>query len=400
MNRPPQAHNVGYSIVRTGQADDLEVCLVVPHVAMIARCVFDPVRRTIRIESDRTHVTLQDVPEDVVRIVARAPDRALIVTTDTFATVRCAVAAASCLSTRMAERASSSASGAAAVSMFNDFMTRAAKRGHAEVLHLRLRTRQAETEAFLLKAFTAVSQLAKVAVTFEMLEMPTSRGKSCRLGLADAVQQLFEAEPSLAVYLGEPPQELSVPGPKALSDGELFTALHSYAHGQLALAAQLPAFATSAVTLGAGMSMQTENMRQRVRDAADSVFAQSFADVYALTLRAAFDGVTTALDSLTEVTRRRRGSGDFTTFSLAPLSHDTSDSLELLRVLLDRKFDFSLMTRQQLWNHSVWIASSGTGAWLQRHGTSQKAVAAIVNGIETSANIVADAALLVAAAGH
>lgn len=270
---------------------------------------------------------------------------------------------------------------------FNDFLNRAVTRGALKVEHRRVRGRQPENETFLRKAMATVRRLvpsAVVSITSTELTGYTSAG---RQELAQAATEFLRSDASLARYLGQASENAT---PHALQQIELFSILHAHAYGELsAKMGPAAAFGSGAASAAAGLSGQADRIKADVRDAADSVFAQSFADVHAITLIAAVDGKRAALDLLAEVMRRRGASGDYGVFSKAPLSHDTSSSLELLRGELHRR---GSIERGEMWSNSMWIASEGLGAWMQKHGTGHHAAASISRALETAGHLVATAA--------
>lgn len=273
---------------------------------------------------------------------------------------------------------------------FNDFLNRAIARGPLLVEHRRVRSRQPENETFLRKAMATVRRLVpSAAVTITATEL-TGYAHSGRAELAQAATTFLRSDPSLARYIGQPADGAK---PHDLPALDLFSLLHAHAYGELSTKlGPASAFGSGAASAAQALSGQTDRIASSVRNAADSVFAQSFADVYAITLVASVDGHRAALDLLGEVMRRRGASGDYSVYSLAPLSHDTSSALELLRGELSRRRDFSVMARSELWSNSMWLASEGMGAWMQRHGTGVRAAANISRALETAGHLVATAA--------
>lgn len=283
-------------------------------------------------------------------------------------------------------------SATAPASLFNEFLTRAVKNGSLVVEHRRVIARQPDNEVFVRKALVAMQRLAPEAKveagSIELTQGYKRHGRSC---LADAVAQHLRSVPELAVYTGEPSPHLRLQRP-SLSSSALFSLLHSYSFRELggALLAA-PGFGLGAASVAAGLSGQTDTLRPRVKDAVDSVYSQSFADVHAITLVAAFHGNEVAHEVLTDVVRRREAGGDFSVFSLAPLSQDSLSALEILRHELSAGKDFSVMSREELASYSTWVASEGVGAWLQKHGASPRAAAGIASALEIASYVVASA---------
>lgn len=274
---------------------------------------------------------------------------------------------------------------------FNDFLNRAVQRGALKIEHRRVRSRQPENETFLRKVMATVRRLVPdsvVAITSTELSGYSSAG---RQELALAATDFLRSHPSLACYLGQPVVEGATP--HEIDRVDLFCLLHAHAFGELSSKmGPAAAFGSSAATAAAALSGQTDSIAADVRDASDSVFAQSFADVHAVTLVSAVEGPRAATDLLNEVMRRRGSGGDFDAYSKAPLSHDTSASLQLLRGELQRRRDFGSMNRAEMWANSMWLASEGLGAWMQKHGTSARTAASISRALETAGHVVATAA--------
>jgi hypothetical protein len=274
---------------------------------------------------------------------------------------------------------------AAPGSLFNEFLTRAVRNGSLSAEHRRVRSRQPENEVFVRKALVTMGRLAPtVVVRASFVELTAGQPRHGRASLAEAAAQRLRSTAGLGRFIGAPSAAAGEPLPPM----ELFALLQAYAHLEVAKTAA-PVFGVGAATIGAGLSGQEDKVKPRIRDAADSVFAQSFADAHALTLMAAFDGNQSALTALNEVLARRQAGGDFGAFSLAPLSQDSSSALELLRHELGRGKDFGSMGHDELWGHSMWVATEGLGAWMQKHGASARAAASVTQAVESASHVLA-----------
>lgn len=280
----------------------------------------------------------------------------------------------------------------APANLFNEFLTRAVKNGELLVEHRRVLARQPDNEVFVRKALVAMQRLAPEAkVRATSVELTAGYKRHGRINLADVAAQYLRSVPELASYTGAPQPGRRLPRP-SLNANALFSLLHTYSFQELSGA--LPAatgFGLGAASVAAGLSGQADRLRTRVKEAADSVYSQSFSDVHAIALVAAFNGNDVALEVLTDVVRRRDAGGDFSSFSLAPLSQDSLSALEILRHELSTGKGFSVMSREGLWGHSTWVASEGLGAWLQKHGTSPRAAAGVSAALETASYVVASA---------
>lgn len=286
--------------------------------------------------------------------------------------------------------------------LFNEFLTRAVKSGDLRVEHRRVRSRQPDNEVFARKALVSMQHLApEVEPQLSVTELTVGHRQHGVAGAADAAALHLRMSPDLVRYVGEPSGAVIPPSSAQRPLADVFSALHAYAFIEVSneLSA-VPTFGACAASIAASLSGQAGRIRQRVRDAADSVFAQSFADVHAISLMAAFDGTKVALEALGEVLRRRDAAGDFGSFSLAPLSCDTSAALHLLRFELERGKDFAIMSRDELWGHSLFLAGEGLGAWMQTHGVDALVAAGVVQAAEAAGEIVAMASATPAAAAR
>ena len=280
--------------------------------------------------------------------------------------------------------------------MFNEFMTQAVRHGSLSVEHRRVRNRQPENEAFIRKALVALRKLAPSTRTdVSSVEIPGSRTVAGPIGLAEAAAQYLAAQPGLKRFLGEPDAARAAakapPTGHGLANEELFAVLHAYAFSEVSkeLGAG-SAFGSSAATVATRMAGADSSIKPRVREAADSVFARSFADAHAISLCAAFYGTEFAAVMLNDVVRRRTAGGDLEAYSLSRLSHDTRATLEILRsqLTLGAK-NFTAMTRQQLWANSLWLAAEGLGIWMEHHGAATRTAVGVSHALETAAHIVA-----------
>ncbi|MEJ6002711.1 hypothetical protein [Paucibacter soli] len=380
------AMRVGYSVLWAGPPGDLEVCLVMPTIEAPLGAHFLRDQRELVIEGACVALALPSLPADVARLISVDLTRVLLVGVDTLSSVR--------FSSRFDRLVSGLAGGEqqTPASLFNDFMTRAVRGGDLRVEHRRVRTRQPENEAFVRKALAAVERLTSgTEISASIAELTLGQATPGRSNLASAAAAYLASHPVLAQYLGEPAD--SVGGSNSvILPLELFSLLHAYAFHEIGQGLKaIPDFGASASVVAAALSGQSGVIRPRVLGAADSVFAQSFADVHAISMAAAVDGLESAKTMLAEVRRRRAASGDFAAFSLAPLSHDTSMALDILSGELNRNQDFKCISRDQLWGQSLWMAAEGLGAWMVRHGASSKTAAAVVQALEIAGQIVASA---------
>lgn len=278
-----------------------------------------------------------------------------------------------------------------AKSDFNAFLNTASKRGELKVQHVRVRSRQPQNETFARKAAIAVRRLAPhTQLSFSTTELSGSSAKTGVAELGAAAAQVMTASREYAAYLTPKPS----PTPSAGAKLELFAILSAYAGFELSKRlGATPALQSGAVSVVGATNGLLDKLPQKLASAADSVFAQSFADVYAIRLRAAVDGKDAALADLDAVTKARAGSGDFTLYSLAPLSHDTQDALLVLRSQLKAGIDFGSKGSDEVFQNSMMAAREGLAAWMQRHGVEFKAASTMTAGLESMVDMAATAAL-------
>lgn len=276
---------------------------------------------------------------------------------------------------------------------FNGFLNRAVKSGTMDVQHVRVQTRQPATEVFARKAAVAIKRLApKTGVSTTVVELK-SGAVSGPAALAEAAALFLDARPALVCYLGQP-----TPGAKApaiddgMSESDLFGILHSYSRYEVSKRfSAAPIFGSGAVAVVGGLTDFGSKVPASVMEAADSVYAQSFADVQAVSLRAAFGGNDAGLAMMKEVMATRDSGSDFGAFSLAPLSHDTRTALEILRSQLTNGNDFSQMSRDELWDNSRWAAAEGVAAWMQGHGVGYRDATSMTTGLGALSQVIGQA---------
>lgn len=88
MNTTSPSHAVGYSILRTGEGDAFEACVVVPHVDAPTSLCFDAISRRLDVCSGVVTLSLPEIPADIAKLLARSPGRVLLVTTDGLSVIR------------------------------------------------------------------------------------------------------------------------------------------------------------------------------------------------------------------------------------------------------------------------------------------------------------------------
>jgi hypothetical protein len=265
---------------------------------------------------------------------------------------------------------------------FNEFLNHAAKRGALDIEHVRVKTRQPSTEAFSRKAVMAVHKLAN-GTNVKMTNADRRVSAATPAGVvahAEAVTLFMAADKHLSRYLGEPAEATPSGVPGWTANADLFVLLQAYSfHEASRRQSANPAFSAGAFAVASGGG---QALAKNIAGAADSVFVQSFADVHAIALRAAFDGAAVALETMDEVLAAREAGADFGVFSLAPLSHDTLFAMQVLRAQLQLGHEFSSMSREALWQNSRWAATEGIAAWLQRHGVSYREATGLAANLE------------------
>jgi hypothetical protein len=290
----------------------------------------------------------------------------------------------------MKQDITSDAHAAKARSDFNGFLNGVVKAGTLSVEHVRVRTRQPETEVFARKAVAAVDNLAPATrVLAKYIELDAT--VSGPTGLSEATALLMDSRPDLSRFLGQPGRDV-VDSPSNLSSADLFAFLNAYTRYEVSRRfSAAPSYGTGAVSVVGEITSVTARAPADVMAAADSVYAQSFADVHAIALCAAFDGNDAALTMLKEVLSTRDAGGDFGAFSLAQLSHDTRTAIEILRSQLTNGVNFGSMSRDELWENSRWAAAEGMAAWMQTHGVGYRDASSMTSGLEAFGQVIAQA---------
>jgi len=85
-NSPKNLHQVGYTVLRAGAGPDMQACLVSPYVGKVKKATVHGDKLTLSLAS--CDIGLTSLPADIAELLAKAPDRVLIVSVDTLAAVR------------------------------------------------------------------------------------------------------------------------------------------------------------------------------------------------------------------------------------------------------------------------------------------------------------------------
>lgn len=276
---------------------------------------------------------------------------------------------------------------------FNGFLNRAVKSGAMDVQHVRVQTRQPATEVFARKAVVAIKRVApKTGITTTVIELKTG-AMSGPAALAEAAALFLDAHPALACYLGQPTPGVKVSAiDDGMSESDLFYVLHSYSRYEVSKRfSAAPVFGSGAGTVVGGLTEFGSNIPAGIMKAVDSVHAHSFADVHAISLRAAFGGNDAGLAMMKEVMATRDSGSDFGAFSLAPLSQDSRTAVEILRAQMTNGNDFSQMSRDDLWVNSRWAAAEGMAAWMQSHGVGYRDATSMISGLGAVSHVIEQA---------
>lgn len=257
----------------------------------------------------------------------------------------------------------------AASAALNRFLSSAARAGNISAEHVRAGYRQPQSEAFVRKIVRAMLRFSDaIKASASVREIPSSEGANGPAALARSAKEKLLSTPELKRYLSEPNPAQSCVDPE-ISDLDLHCLLSTYAmnepHGGLSMPAR-----TQAVSMAAQIGRK--ELSGSIVSAADSVLSQSMADVYAISLRAAHDGNSAALRALAAVRESRGASGDYTSMSDAPLSHDTNAALAVLRQQLVSGKKFWQMSTRDLRDNSRWVAAEGLSSWLLDHGIDRE----------------------------
>lgn len=244
----------------------------------------------------------------------------------------------------------------------NSFLHGAVKNGHLEIEHVRHAVRQPESEIFVRKVAAAFhSKASKAEVRVNVTEVA---GAKLNLALAEiAHQSLLSRDQSASDSLTR------------------FALMQSSTIRDWSLRFKdTPAFIHSPITVACGVSPMVQD--EELLRALDSVFLQTLADVHATLRLAAESGAERAVEVAQVVMDRRTNSGDFSLYSLAPLSQDTRYGMELTMGRLGRRSenvkkqfganeelaDLAHMSSAQILDLAIVLATDGMSGWLERHG--------------------------------
>lgn len=385
---------VGYSVLRAGTGDTLRACIVIPHVDAPRALSLD--LGAMRLAADvgtTSTLLLAGVPEDIVRLAARHPDRVLLLSVDTLSRAR---AAMPCVSGQ-AVMPGAPAQGleATARTAFNSFLNHAVTAGGVHAENHRVRTRQPQSEAFVRRSLAVVKKLAPTSVVgVTAVSIKASANGAATTGplaVAQLTAQLAQTRPGLAEYLDRPAHDAgATPGP-GMSELDLFALLHSCApaamHRHFGMKPGLTQAPISAICDATGLSAL---LPEAVSKAADSVFAQSFADAYAVALYAARRGKEAALALVASVRATRAAAGDYDIYTLAPLSHDTKATLSIMATTLQLCGDaMSSMGTDELFEQSRFAAIEGLAAWMQQHGADYDLATQVIQSMQRISSVLA-----------
>jgi hypothetical protein len=260
---------------------------------------------------------------------------------------------------------------------FNAFLNLAVASGSLHVTNVRVGSRQPQTEAFVRKSSAALKEMSPAtAVAFEVREVKAK--VHGHVGHAEATALQLSAGPGRG-YLTFDADAI----PAAPPGINAFATLHSL--GSLALAlryASAPAFATGAGSVAIESASLTGDIPPAVAKAVDSALHQSFCDAYAIMLIASAHGNGVALTVLDQVEGLRSAGGDFSKFSLAPLSHDTQATLAVLRASLMSGGDLTRISAEDAMTHAKLAAHEGVAAWMEQCGTPHRVVTSMMQALE------------------
>lgn len=379
---------VGYTVIQAGEGVAQEHCILTAHLGSASKAILRQAGAVLEIEQEPggARIELHGLPIGLAGRLPEHADRVHILSVDGLSRPRTFSSIAGLINGLAAEP-----SHLHVHQGFNAFLNRCIASGKVKVTHIRLGGRQAENEVFARKALSALLQLApQVSLSASVVPLPS---KNLRTSAADAALRCADHAPHISRYLQAASGAPLPPEPEDKPDLDLFCALRACAGAHLdEYFGGFKALANSAAAVLETASAEPQDATQHIKEAADSVLLQSFADVHALSCIAAVDGNRLAMDLLESVYDFRLQSGDFSTFSLAPLSFNTRAALQMQRVALKSGVKFSNMTREELFTHSRILAMEGLAVWLEENGVSAKSANTLLQGIENLAAIAHDSA--------
>jgi hypothetical protein len=386
---------VGYSVLRTGAGDALRACIVIPHVHVPRALALDQGAMRLLVDVGvSSDLLLVSLPDDIVRLIARHPDRVLLLSVDTLSRARVAVPCV--FGQPLSHRSTPQETEATARSAFNGFLNHAVAAGGVQAENSRVRTRQPQTESFVRRSLAVVKNLAPgaaVGVTTRSIKASACGSSiSGPLAVAELTAQLVRTLPGLAALL-EPssPAPAGASADPGLGELDIFALLHNCA--QLAVHRHFGSnlgFTHTPVSVVCEATGLVESLPASVAKAADSVFAQSFADAHAVAVYAARRGKDAALALAANVRAKRSAAGDYDTYSLAPLSHDTKSALSTMTTTLHLCGDtMASMDADELFEQARFAGIEGLAAWMQRHGADYDAATRVIQSLQRISPILA-----------
>lgn len=369
---------------------DLELALFVPYVGPFERCRVDLDARCLRVTGAWATVQLSGLTEEALDFVRTQPQAVFLIGIDGLSQPSAGV-----LVSEIQAQDPSADPRAHGALRLNGFLSRALRRGDLSIQRHRVGVRQSDIEAFLRKTLRAIA-LARQSSSAEddlIIDMSTAADsadptqdigpeesgayapilRDGRVNLAQAVLASREQVPlvdALCLDTIQPCAATHASDPQTVFALARLLGMH-----ELALMLDEPkgfwrhAASASLALHGQAQDTQADGapVSSDVLQAVDSVFLQSFCDVYALSIcHSVFDRarVLTLIDQVLEARRRSQDAGDY---SLAPLSYDTLAAVEILKAHVDLGLALGGPLRVGIWLKSLWMSAEGTAAWMEKH---------------------------------
>ncbi len=244
----------------------------------------------------------------------------------------------------------------------NDFLNQATASGGLAVTHVRSVGATPAVEPFVHKLLRVVRDVAPATVV--SLDV-VNRTADPAMGRERGVHAKLAA------------QAMWRPWPTGQTNLDIFAALHDV--GRHAYQQWLQRTPGEGIAVAGAVLALAKGSPAPVQRAVDAVFLNSYADAYALFVRAQFDGNEAAISMGQEALDMRAASGDFTHFSTARFSTDTQAALAHSIARLRNGAELETPEIE-----AMKAAHAGTGAWMAKHGVGlsrAKALTEFIRGV-------------------
>ncbi|MCZ8254665.1 MAG: hypothetical protein O9327_03135 [Polaromonas sp.] len=393
---PFSAHpdrEVGYALATSRRGADLELAFFVPYVGEFIGLADHQPAPCLRLQGSWCAIDLAGLSAEVLAFVRTHPEAVIFIGVDGLSQPGASATADTLLGRPPASESGLPAGGHARL---NGFLSRALRRGNLDMHRHRVGVRQSDVEAFLRKTLRAIAVARQSSGAQDDLIVDMSSSDSLtpfqdvpssgaegqalrdgRINLAEAIRARSGTSALTAELTADRLKSSAVT--QSAGADQVFAMARALSLAELSRMISEPAgfwrHAASAALALHGHSLDeipagNHGVTKELLTAVDSVFVQSFADVYALSVCASLCPRTEVLRLVDAVKEMRIRGEDAGEYSLAPLSYDTVSALEILRSHVELGLSLGGPLRAGVWLKALWMASEGTAVWLERHGVN------------------------------